>query len=284
MKTKKEQKIQSRDIGLEIGAIFGKHFLKAEHLHYGLWNNGMTIDISNLHKAQENYVKYLLSHIPAGVKSILDVGCGRGRVAKDLTDANYSVDCVSPNALFAKDTRDLLGDKSEVFECFYEQMQTNKRYDMILFCESFQYLDLQEVFKKSIEFLNPNGYILISDFFKKEVEGKCFVSGGHALKKFYNTISNYPFELIDDNDITGQTAPNIDIENLTFKEVIHPAVGLVDQFLTSRHPMVMKIIKWKYRTKAEKIDAKYFSGQRTGENFAKYKSYRLMVYKRTGSA
>ena len=73
---KKSKKEVSREIGLEISYLFGKYFLKLEHLHYGYWKEGLAVDIGNLRIAQDVYAKFIISHIPSGVKTILDVGCG----------------------------------------------------------------------------------------------------------------------------------------------------------------------------------------------------------------
>jgi len=35
--------------------------------------------------------------------------------------------------------------------------------------------------------------------------------------------------------------------------------------------------------KISKIDRKYFNSEKTGENFKKFKSYRLLLYKKTNS-
>lgn len=283
MKTKKDKKTVSRDIGIEIAAICGKYFLNLDHLHYGYWTKGLDVDIANLRIAQENYANFLISQIPAGVGIILDVGCGKGQMARNLVDAGYKVDCLSPSPLLTRQTRDLLGNESNVFECYYGQLQTENRYDLVLFSESFQYIDPEEAIKKTLGLLNGDGYLLICDVFRKDVRGKSPVSGGHPLSTFYSIISKYPLELVEDLDITEQTAPNIDIEDHIFKEVVHPVTTLLEQLLDSRYPSISKLLKWKYRNKIQKLHAKYFSGRRTGESFKKFKSYRLLLYKRTNS-
>lgn len=268
----------SSEIGLEIGAICGKYFLKLRHLHHGYWTNDLEIDIANMHIAQEKYVQFLISHIPDGVKTILDIGCGFGEIAKKLLNMGYQVDCVSPSPFLSRQARELLGGASHIFECYYEQLQTENRYDLVLFSESFQYIDIEEAIKKTLGLLNQGGYFLISDFFKKENPNKSPISGGHSLTKFYNIVSEYPLELIEDLDITKETAPTLDIENDVFKETVQPTVGLVQQLLESRYPIMSKFVKWVYRKKINKINKKYFSGERTGENFKKFKSYRILLY------
>jgi len=39
-------------------------------------------------------------------------------------------------------------------------------------------------------------------------------------------------------------------------------------------------LKWKYRKKLDKIEQVWYSGELTGENFIKFKSYRLLIYKK----
>ncbi len=276
----KPQKTVSRNIGIEIGAICGKYFLKSQHLHYGYWTSDLQVNIASLPIAQENYANFLISHIPDGVRTILDVGCGLGQIPKKLVDMGYQVDCVSPSPFLSNQARELLGNTSHIFECYYEQLQTENRYDLILFSESFQYIDIEEAIKKTLGFLNQSGYILICDFFKKESPYKSPLSGGHPLTRFYNIVYEYPLEPIKDLDITKETAPNLDIANDMLKEVIEPTANLAQQLLDNRYPFTSKFLKWMYRKKINKLNKKYFSGERTGENFKKFKSYRLLLYEK----
>ena len=278
---KKDKRTVSREIGLEIGSICGKYFLKLNHLHYGYWTDGLEVDIANVHIAQENYANFLISHIPESAKKILDVGCGTGQIAKKLIDKGYMVDCVSPSHFLAGQARKLLGNSSNIFECFYEKLQTENRYDVILFSESFQYIDIEEGLRKTLSLLNPDGYMLICDLFRKKTIEKSDISGGHQLELFQDTVSEYPLTIIKDLDITEKTAPNIDVINDMFKNAVHPTVILVQQLLENRYHFMSKCIKWLYRKKISKINRKYFNYEKTGEKFKKFKSYRLLLYKKS---
>jgi len=280
---KKDKRTVSREIGLEIGSICGRYFLKLNHLHYGYWTDGLEVDIANVHIAQENYAHFLISHIPKSAKKILDVGCGTGQIAKKLIVMGYMVDCVSPSHFLAGQARELLGNSSNIFECSYEQLQTENQYDVILFSESFQYINIEEGIRKTVSFLNPDGYMLICDLFKKKTLDKSDISGGHPLEIFHNIVSEYPLRLIKDMDITEETAPNIDVVSDMFKKAVHPTVILTQQLLENRYPFMSKFIKWVYRKKISKINIKYFNGEKTGENFKKFKSYQLLLYKKSDS-
>jgi SAM-dependent methyltransferase len=273
--TKKEI---SREVGLEVGSILGKYFLKLDHLHYGYWGNGLEVDITNLHIAQDEYAKLIMSNIPDGVKSILDVGCGTGHIDKMLLDNGYNVDCVSPSAYMNKHIKELLGGKSHIYECTYEEIQTDKTYDMVMFCESFQYIDVEKALSNTSKLLNKNGYLLICDIFKKNIKGK--VSGGHKLYKFDAFIKDAPFKLLKTLDITNETAPNMDIMNDVLLNVVQPVIKAGVRLSESRHALVVKFLKWKYKKKIDKLQNKYFSGVRSGENFKKYKIYQLLLYQK----
>ena len=271
----------SRELGLEMAAICGKHFLKLKHLHYGYWTNDLQLDIANLHIAQENYTNFLISHVPEGVKTILDVGCGLGQTAKKLIDMGYHVDCVSPSPFLNEQIRLLLPNTSQVFECTYEQLQTPCTYDVVLFSESFQYVRMDKALEKTLTLLNNGGYLLICDVFKMDVKVNGLLGGGHKLAKFHQQTAQYPFELVLDIDITEQTAPNLDIFDDTVRNVVGPILDSGIAYLTDRYPLMVKVLRWKYRKKIDRTYQKYFNGGRTSEDFRKFKTYRLLLYKKT---
>jgi len=274
----------SREIGLEIATICGRYFLKLQHLHYGYWSDDLDVDIANLRIAQENYAQFLISHIPDAIARILDVGCGTGQVASDLVRMGYGVDCVSPSSYLSRQARELLSKTSRVFECYYEELHTENRYDLILFAESFQYINPEKGIEKTLELLRRGGYMLICDVFRKDVPGQSPLSGGHPLTRLQRIVAESPLELVKDVDITPQTAPSIDIENDVLQEVVKPTVDLIQQLLDSKYPVMSKLLRFLYGKKMDKMNKKYFRGLKTSENFKKWKTYRLLLYRRIDSA
>jgi len=273
-------KIDLYEVGLGMLFIIVKFFLKSEYLHYGFFSDGLKGDISNLAKAQENYADFLLSQIPEGVKTIIDVGCGSGKMAQNLVRHGYRVDCVSPNSLLNEHARKLLGDDSEIFQCKYQELQTEKRYDMILFSETFHYIPIDISIENSLKFANPRGYIMICDFFKTNAPGKSRLGGGYKLSTWEKKTEKFPLTMIKEQDITEETAPTIDIVNSLSEEVFHPIWNLISRLAEDRYPHLLKLVKWKFRKKIAKIENKHFSGQRTGENFKKYKKYMFYLFQK----
>ena len=279
----KRGKKSSKELGLEVAALGGQYFFNIEHLHYGYWTNGLAANMANFPEAQEKYTEYLLGHVPEGVKTILDVGCGTGKNARLLADMGYKIDCVSPSHYLSERTRELLGEGSIVFECEYEELETERRYDCILFSESFQYIKLIKGIEQTVRLLNDGGYLLVCDVFrlsKKDKEGKRVVGGGHKLEKFLENADAAGLEKVVDEDITSETAPTIEILDDAMVKVGGPALEASLKFLHDQHPLVMKILFWKYRKKLAKAREKYIGGRRTSDEFRQYKTYRLLVYKK----
>ncbi|MGE5558798.1 MAG: class I SAM-dependent methyltransferase [Bacillota bacterium] len=275
----KRRKIQSKEVGLELGLIFGAYFLKSEYLHFGYWTGDLPLDIQNLARAQENYADFLISHIPEGVHTILDVGCGSGKLALTLVERGYEVDCVSPSSILTDHAKKLLGVKSRIFECYYEALQTDKRYDLILFSESFQYIPMESALENSQKFLNEGGFILICDFFKTDAGGGIKMGGGHRFSRFKEILARYALNIVKEIDITDRTAPNFDLVRDLMVRVGVPVWELILYYLDRSHPRILKFLKWKYRKKIDRMERIFFNREISAENFKIYQTYRLFLLK-----
>ena len=172
-----KRKSDTKELGLVAGLIFGKYFFGTEDLNYGYWPEGLEVKIENLKMAQKYHSEFILSHMPEKAHAILDVGCGVGRFANRLIKKGYTVDCVSTGTYLTEKARENLGAKCRIFESPFEDLDIEGSYDLILFSESFQYIKMPEVIEQSLKYLNPEGYILICDFFKRDGVGKSMIGG-----------------------------------------------------------------------------------------------------------
>ena len=253
-----------------------------DDLHYGYWPDGLAVEPQNLARAQANYTDFLMAHIPAGVTSILDVGCGAGNNARKLLDRGYRVDCVSPNGFLTSVAKQVLDGRATVFETRFQDLETDRRYDLILFSESLLFIKpLDVAFTKALGLLHPGGHVLITDIFRVPAEGKSPIGGGHELPLFRETIARHPFRPVEDIDMTGGIAPTFDLLDRAYREAIQPAYHLILTRLSDKYPWVMRFVKWKFRQKIERYEQKHFSGRRDGTNFKKYKEYRLLLFRRS---
>lgn len=268
---------------MRIANIFGRYVLKTEHLHFGYWPGDLEIKLENLPQAQDLYSQFLLLYIPVETRSILDVGCGTGHNAELLISHEYHVDCVSPSTYLTECTRKKLSDRNQIFECFFENLVTDQKYDLILFSESFQYIKMNLALEKCIGLFNPGGHIMIVDFFRIPGNGTSPMGGGHRLRDFQTKVKNYPLENIIDIDITVNTEPNLKLVDEALQQVAIPLKNLVTDLCKSRRKMLYHLAHWTgkmfFRRKMRTLNYKYFSGSRNAENFIKFKTYRLFLFK-----
>jgi SAM-dependent methyltransferase len=272
--------IDSKEYGLACGYMLGRHFFGLEDLHYGYWRPDDVVDLAHLREAQARFSNVLLSHIPAGAASVLDIGCGTGRVAQQLVARGHRVDCVSPGPFLTALARQRLCDAARFFECRFEDLDTPERYDVVLFCESLQYVRLAESLARAVNLLKPGGRLVIADFFRTDAKGYSPLAGGHYLRDFYSQIGTLPCTSRTDLDITRETAPTTKIINDAMMEAVRPIWEMTQQFLNANRPWLSRILHWALRHRLAKLEKKQFAGQNTPEAFARFKSYRLMVYEK----
>lgn len=281
---KQRPPVDSREVGLVLGLILGRYFFDLDDLHFGYWPEGLPVKLANLRQAQENYSQFVIDHLPPGVKSILDVGCGAGNFTARLIRLGYQVEGVSPSRLLSREVRKKLGDSFVLHPCRLEDLAPVRTYDLVLFSESFQYLKLRPALDKISALLRPGGYFCICDFFKTEAPGKSPIGGGHRLRKFYDLVGSYPFQPMLDLDLTSETAPTIDLVHDAITQAGEPALELVRDFLQSNYPRFYPLLLWVFRKRIQKIQAKYLNGVRTAATFARFKSYRFLLYRKNAPA
>ena len=277
---KKRNKVSSQRIGLDIGLAVGRFFLNTEDLHYGYWPNGKEANVQNLAEAQVAHSQLIIDHIPDKTKSILDVGSGSGNLALKLLNLDYNVDCVIPSEFLAEQVSLKLGNRGKIHICDFEKIDDSKKYDLILFSESFQYVKLGESLNKIAKMLNSSGSLLICDFFRRNVPGKSPMGGGHSWNGFLEAVSKHPLKLQTDTDITEETAPTIDLLSQFNTDVLSPISEMSAEYHLDHYPKITKLFRWKFKKRLEKIHNIYLSGNVNGESFKRFKEYHLLVYKR----
>ena len=280
----KTVKVDSKEVGLIAGLNLFNFFLGTKDLHYGLWNEDLEVKVQNLPEAQKRYSDFLISHFPEDVETILDVGCGAGGLATELLGRGYQVEGVSPSPLLSEAVQNQAGDDFKIHHGRFEDVpfSVNVKFDLVMFSESFQYITLDMVLEKAQVLLRPGGYIVICDFFKTDAIGESVVGGGHALSKFELVLKKSGLNVLEEKDITKETAPNLDLVNQMSRDLLLPTMKLISYTFKSNRPLLSKIFTWKFRKKLDKIDYKYLSGERNAESFAKYKVYKFYLLQKQG--
>ena len=252
------------DIALRLAhKLFG-----IEHLHYGYFD-GIEPTLENFPKAQELYVQKMLSHIPEGVKTVFDVGCGTGGVAKALLAKGFQVTCLAPDPYLTEKAAKRTEDKATVITDFYENIGTEideTGVDLILFSESCQYVKINDGWRQNHRYLKPGGYVLISDFFRiREIDRPNISRSGHVLEKFLNAADRHGFDLIEQVDITPYTAPTMDVYQKTLHDKVFPVFGNGSH----RHLMLSTPIRERISLPTTKGITICFSGNADRQRFGK---------------
>ena len=273
------KKVSPNEIGLEIGLVLSRFFLNTEHLHFGYWPDGLNVNLDNLKKAQDYHSDQILVSIPEGVKTILDVGSGSGGLAENLVNKGYKVECVSPSEYLSDAIEAKLKNSVKVYRTTFEKLELEKEYDLVVFSESFQYVNIKKSLKKIPVAVKHNGHLLICDFFRQPGTGTKPLGGGHDWQVFQNSLASHSFTELINKDITKETARTYDLINQIINGVADPVRNLSARYLDSHYPKGMKLLRWYFDKKIRRINRIYFSGNMIGEMFNKLKTYRVLLYR-----
>jgi len=275
---KKQRQWLTKEIGLEAGYRFSKFVLKSEHLHFGLFESDIPVDVANLKAAQERYVQRLAELIPPGTRSILDVGCGAGKTAEYLIGNGFAVDCVSPGAGLADIAAERLGDRAMIYRGPFEDVSIAKRYDLVLFSESFQYLEPGPALVKAASVLEPRGHVLICDYFSR-AKGEGPLGGGHDLAVWGDIHRDSSFELVNEGDITAGTAPTMDLMDAFTREVSAPLWANAKNAAQVRWPVLSRLARWLLRKPIDGLERRGLASGRDGAAFRRFKVYKTYLFR-----
>ena len=276
------EKIDSRAIGLDVGLSFINWLTGAENLHYGLWD-GLEVTAGNLRAAQDAYTTKLFKLLPKGKLRILDIGGGAGETARKLLELGHEVDIVVPSAFLAERCR-ANAPKANVHECMFEDFSAEKKFDLCLFSESFQYIPADIALGKAAQYLDKGGEIIVSDCFRSEGFSPhkigSTVGGGHLIRDFRKTLAEMPIKIISQEDITASVAPSVDLEQEFFNVLGH-GITRIDQELATKKRKTRWFLQRAIATvmskrKRYRLNQRLNQKTRTAEHFAANNIY-LMI-------
>jgi SAM-dependent methyltransferase len=212
-------------------AVFGDGFL-----HYGYWPQGNpdVASIESLGKAQREYFEKLIKTIPNDVATILDVGSGTGSNALELINRGYEVDCVCPSPQLNALARSKLPDQSLLHECQFENLTTQKLYDMLLFAESFHYIDARKSLENAANYASK--YVIIFDYFRRtdSNHGKR-ISYDQFLLLLRESFAS-EFEILHDEDVTQFIIPTFYVIDEISNNSVKPFIKKAASSFKTEHP------------------------------------------------
>lgn len=218
---------------------FYNQVLGLERLHYGLWQPEDELTFDNLKAAQQRYEDLLTGSIPAGTKTVLDVGCGTGVMSAKLKSLDYEVEGLTPDIHQKK----LIEKKVDIplHFCRFEDFKPAKTFDCIIMSESAQYIPLPKLFNVAKQTLSPNGYLMVCDYFVLNHARGIMAKSGHNYDAFLSAAMANNFNVIQSQDISRQTAITLDMADDYCNRVLL-AVDIATEKIRSRYPRITRMI------------------------------------------
>jgi MPBQ/MSBQ methyltransferase len=263
--------------GTDYGLRFMAEVIKTDHLHWGYFPKqkftGDTITFAELKQAQLEYTKHLFTLIPAPVKKILDVGAGLGKTASLLVEKGYQVQCLSND----KYQQTVINERYPAIpftKSKFEESSLSEKFDMVLMSESVQYLDWPKVLLKLDELLNPGGYLLIADYFRKSDDPFYKTC---KIKEPFVKATESKFSLIHEEDITDFVLPTLDIASYCYDGYILPSANIFSDLLQEKTPGFLKfLLKLTFGKKLDKVE--HYIWEHTPDKFNRDKFKEKMFY------
>jgi SAM-dependent methyltransferase len=273
--------VRKSGIMIDYGLMVYQKVFRLEALHLGLWEDGDSRDLDGFRKAQERYTDLLLSYIPDGVRSIIDVGCGTGATSLKLKGRDYAVSCLSPDE-YQYELFKSRGIADIAFHPVkFEQLDTGARFDLALFSESFQYLDTEKAFAKCRSILQPGGYVLASDYFRKtdtRYYRTCKVN-----EEFLSAARANGYVLAKAEDITERTLPTLTLGRELFERYGLPLADVLKTLAARKYPLVSRVLYRLFKKKIDKVGSYIYEhtpDKLDAEKFRRNMNYMIYLFKR----
>jgi len=271
---------------IDWGLKFYRDVFRLDALHFGLWQEekpasapaNVELSLENMRRAQERYTRRILATIPDGVKRILDVGCGSGSVARILKDGGgYEITSITPDGYQAEIFKEKNPDV-DFRQVSFEDFQNDKKYDLALFAESFQYMKnpYATLEKCQNEILGDGGYILISDYFRKTPQ-RDYYKTCHIEQEFIDTVSRLNLTILESQDITDAVSPTLDLGAKIYKDYALPTLEIISGYASDKLPVSTRLLSFLLSRQLKKIRGYLY--ERMSDKLDSAKFRRMMTYK-----
>ena len=271
--------------GFDLELFFATEILKLKSLHYGYWDELPLLEelsLENVRQAQARFTKRLLSFIPEGVQTILDVGAGIGDNARSLAARGYKVTAVSPD----KNHANYYGPPGEGNITFHNQtfeaFDSKQTFDLIFISEALDYFDRRVGLRQCQRYLKPGGHLLIAAMFRFG-DAREFGDDYQLSELPYVKLAvEHGFSLVRAADITKNTLPTMMLTHHALQEYLHPTLEMMRLYLSSSAPWKFWLLKrlfGKQLREVSKILA-YYEQRTNPEYFSKSVRYTTLLFSR----
>ena len=274
---KKRRNELMKELRLDIEATLAQAIFGNGYAHYGYWPDGAPENptLLSLFEAQQAYFDLLVSRIPSDAKTILDVGSGTGENALGLIDLGYSLECLSPSEHLNALARKKLPATVQVNDCTFEEYDSDRRFDVCLFAESFHYIALEQALVQLDRYCKK--HVLIFDYFRRE-ERSDEAMTRRPYSEFRDSVeAQGVFEIVSDENMTQAIIPTFDVLDRLRADLIGPLSARVRSGFAAAFPWRAWFVERLFARKLDKIARP--SGR--AERFADRFEYRLILMSRS---
>ncbi len=219
------------------------------YLHYGYWehvpSSSDEVTIKQLRVAQEAYAAKLLTFIPEGTRTVLDVGCGIGGNAAYLIERGFNVEGLAPDAFQEERFIENTKGQAPFHLTKFEDFQTKNSYDLILLSESSQYIAAGDIAQCAARLLNPGGYLLFADMMRSDAKyDEGIFSNCHVVEDIRFALLEAGFNLVKTEDISKQIRPTLDLCIDNFRTFGLSTLKYLGDILKIAVPPLQGIVRW----------------------------------------
>ena len=265
-------------VNLELTACID--VLKLNSLHYGYWDRPEEgkLSLSDIREAQSRYTDTLLDLIPEGVRTILDVGCGVGDISKALSERGYEVTAISPH----EDHRKLFLDSDGIeYHCVrFEQLDVDKKFDLVLMSESQNYFDTEIGFEQCERYLADEGYLLVSGIFRKD-DTEEFDNIPSVEDEYILRARGHNLSLLESRDITTNVLPTLGFAHNSYNEYVVPSLNLLHALFSNLAPMKLRLLRLVFSGEIKRLGTlkNYYAERLDPQLFETYIRYLRLLFR-----
>jgi SAM-dependent methyltransferase len=170
----------------------------------------------------------ILNSIPKGVRTILDVGCGKGDVAKTLGERGYQVTAIAPIGNYTSYLKRFEAKGVSFEQVKFADFKPKFKFDLILMSESCGYFSAETAFRHSNRCLITNGHLLILNPFRKS--NNEFSACTHVLADYLRIAEDHGYSMLNCTDITDEILPTLRLFTKLYKDHIEPGLAAAEYF------------------------------------------------------
>jgi cyclopropane fatty-acyl-phospholipid synthase-like methyltransferase len=245
---------------LDYELFFVTEVLKLRSLHYGYWDDppeAPQFDLSELRRAQARYTKRLLDHVPEQAEDVLDVGAGIGDNAKALAQLGHRVHSISPDRNH-QHYFTTMHEPDVTFErCRFEDFSSYRKFELLLFSESHNYIDHRVGLEQSRRCIKPGGHLLIASMFRYKDRERFPADFELADLPYLETAKEFGFVPDRLIDITENVLPTMQMVHDTLRTYVKPLVEMGASYLQSIAPWKAWLLSRASRPQLEKLARVY---------------------------